>query len=201
MIPVSPAPEPENFDRTVRQPGLAAMAANPSPPSPPSFWRKATPDMMRAYHQICAYFCIYMEFINSPTIDHFIAKSRNREMIYEWSNYRLACSLANSRKRDFEDVLDPFDIPEGLFALDLITLKVVPGPHAESRREEVGRTIRRLGLDRADYASCLEDYYDAYWNKDISFKHLQRRAPFLAAEMIRQGKAPRPAATGEEQHP
>ena len=84
MIRVEPAPEPPEFDRKVRQPGLSAIAEMvgepqlsrrrgrrrtqiaerreeiPSQKFPP-FWRDAIDDMMFAYDQICAYMAIYIE--------------------------------------------------------------------------------------------------------------------------------------------
>ena len=62
MIPVSPAPEPENFDERVRQPGLAAIErlaakhgvernAIPAADFPPH-WRYALDDLMTSYERI-----------------------------------------------------------------------------------------------------------------------------------------------------
>lgn len=212
MIPVTPAAEPPTFDARVRQPGLSAIAelvgeastlkrsgpkrkpmtkqrADLRPEHFPAFWREMTGDLLSAYGRVCAYACLYIERITgSATVDHWAPKSRSWDRVYEWDNYRLACSLMNARKNDFGDVLDPFEIVDGLFALDLVTLKAVPGPAAGAQRAAVARTIRRLGLDGTDYAEALGDYYHDYREGHISLVRLEQRAPFLARELRRQGK-------------
>lgn len=214
MIPVLPAPEPDSFDERVRRPGLSAIAElvgepavirRPGPKRKavtatredlkpeqfPPFWRGATEDLLQAYGRICAYACLYIERITgSATVDHWAPKSRAWDRVYEWDNYRLACSIMNARKSDFGDVLDPFTIAEGYVALDLVTLKAVPGPavHASTQKQEVEDTIRRLGLDGTDYAEALAVYYDDYFAGELPIRRLQRRAPFLASELRRQGK-------------
>jgi uncharacterized membrane protein YgcG len=94
----------------------------------------------------------------------------------------------NSRKREFGDVLDPFEVEDGFFAIDLVSLKAVPGPRAGDRRAEIVATIERLGLDGADYASALEDYFHEFSEGHVTFDFLRRRAPFLARELERQGR-------------
>jgi hypothetical protein len=212
VIPVAPAPEPAGFDEQVRQPGLEAIAELVGEGRPagrrgrrrtkvaehrddlrsshfPPFWRKMTEQLLSAYGRICAYACLYIERVTgAATTDHWAPRSAAWDRVYEWDNYRLACSLMNSRKSRFGDVLDPFELIDGMFALDLVTLKVVPGPTAGPSRSSVESTIERLGLDRNDYSEALADYYHAYLDQEISLRHLERRAPFLAREMRRQGK-------------
>ena len=53
-----------------------------------------------------------------------VAKSMRWDQVYEWANYRLACSLMNARKDAIASVLDPFEIEDGWFALELVG---VPG--------------------------------------------------------------------------
>ena len=123
MIPVTPAPEPPAFDRKVRQPGLRAIAelagAQPDPPRTtgrpyppvaasrdeipagkfPPYWREMLDDLMESYHRICAHLCLYIpRGTGAPSVDHAVAKSQRWDQVYEWSNYRLACSLMNARK-------------------------------------------------------------------------------------------------------
>ena len=45
------------------------------------------------------------------SVEHFAPKKKHRDFAYEWDNHRLVCSVMNSRKRDFEDVLDPLLCP------------------------------------------------------------------------------------------
>lgn len=54
----------------------------------------------------------------------------------------------NARKRDFEDVLDPFEIEDGWFVLDLSMLQIKPAEHLDAAmRARVEATIERLGLN------------------------------------------------------
>lgn len=212
MIRVQPAPEPPDFDERVRQPGLRAiteLVGEPvtvprpgprrkvaaerredlKPEDFPPFWREMTGSLLTAYGRICAYACLYIDHVTgSATVDHWAPKSTSWERVYEWDNYRLSCSLMNTRKSTFGDVIDPFEVEEGLFALDLVRLKAVPGPSAGARENEVEATIKRLGLDGSDYAEALGYYYHDYIEGHISLQLLERRAPFLARELRRQGK-------------
>lgn len=213
MIRVVPADEPESFDEKVRQPGLRAIAQRvgegrnlkgwkgrtlekvaerreelKSEHFPP-YWREALPELLAAYHRICAYSCFYIERVTGgASVDHFAPVSQAWDRVYEWSNYRLACALMNGRKRDFGSVLDPFEVEEGFFALDLVNLKVVPGPRAGPKRKEIEKTIQILGLDGAEYRAALEDYWEAYFELGSSLRHIERRAPFFASELRRQGR-------------
>lgn len=212
MIRVDPAPEPDRFDADVRQPGLNAIALRVGEPPVlpkrkgppiqrvadrredlerkhfPAYWQEVIPELATSYRQICAYSCLYIRsFTGNPTVDHFAALSHRWDRIYEWNNYRLACSRVNGRKSDFSDVMDPFEVEEGFFALDLVALKVVPGPRAGFRIQEIRDTIQRLGLDGPEYKADLEDYWEEY-ESGLSLKILERRAPFYVSEMRRQKK-------------
>ncbi len=210
-IHVEPAPEPESFDSNVRKPGLRAIAemVGEQPERSagrrfevragtreqikaehfPPYWRECTEDLLRSYKHICAYSCVYIERVTGPaTVDRAIPKSVAWDHVYEWRNYRLATSLMNARKGEFADVLDPFAVEDGMFALDLVTYKAVVGPHAGERRNEVEATIQRLGLDGAEYRDLLRHLHQAYVEGDIKFRWLERRAPFLAREIRRQGE-------------
>lgn len=213
MIPIRLAPEPPAFDADVRQPGQSAIAEllgqgpSVSRPGPrrapvaarvedlspkllPDYWTRATPSLLQAYGRQCAYVCLYIEHVTgSATVDHWAPKSRSPRLAYEWSNYRLACSLVNARKHTFEDLIDPFDVVDGMFALEFgPRIRVVPGPTAGGRIAEIERTIAQLGLDGEDYSNALADYEDAYTAREITFVRLMRRAPFLGRELERQGR-------------
>ncbi len=213
MIPVQRQPEPPEFDRTVRQPGLSAISElvgeNPAirrkgrkgklvaarreelkPDHFPTLWRKCIPHLMKAYNQICAYTCMYIYNVTgSATVDHWIPKSQAWNRVYEWDNYRLACSKLNARKRRlFCNVLDPLEIKDGMFALDLVSLEAIPGPNAGNDMDKVIATIKRLGLDHSEYKGDLEEYYHLYRDEEISLAFLERHAPFLAVELRRQNK-------------
>jgi hypothetical protein len=212
VIPVQRQQEPPEFDATVRRPGLSAIAElvgegqmiarrgrKRRPVAErredlkfdvfPPIWRNCTEHLMNAYKNICAYSCLYIEKTTGlPTVDHWAPKSRAWDRVYEWDNYRLACANMNARKRDFRDVMDPFEIEDGMFALDLVSFEAIPGPNAGKRTNDVLDTIKRLGLDQSDYKEDLSNYYHAYLDGEIKLSFLERRAPFLASELRRQNK-------------
>lgn len=119
-----------------------------------------------------------------------VPKSCDWSLVYEWSNYRLACGLMNSNKGESRDVLDPFEVEPGWFALELVTFQVIPGPRAEGATlVRVRETIGRLRLDRWTRISRqMKQYWDEYFAGRIAWQYLSTRAPFLASEMRRQGK-------------
>ena len=209
MIPVSLAPEPANFDTKVRAPGLRAIAelvgdkssrrgrrfkkvaaireeipANKFPP----LWREALEDLLDSYNRTCAYLCLYIpRGTGAPSVDHMVAKSRDWDKVYEWSNYRLVCALMNSRKGVFSDVLDPFEVGDNWFALELVEFQVVLGPNVpDDMRGAVETTIRRLQLNDAQCCGAREEYAWNYQEGHISLDYLRRHAPFVASELHRQ---------------
>jgi 5-methylcytosine-specific restriction endonuclease McrA len=137
MILVKAAPEPLDFNEKVRKPGLDAIAELvgekpdrtrrgrkrekvadrrediPSKRFPP-FWRNILPEMLEAYESRCAYLALHIEHsTGNPTVDHFIPQSKDWRQVYEWRNYRLAAGLINSKKRELDISLDPFEIEPG----------------------------------------------------------------------------------------
>ena len=186
MIRVELQPEPPDFDVSVRQPGLEALAERRE--KLPTYWRRCLDDLHAAYRGICAYVCIYIDkATGARSVDHFIAKSADPQLTYEWSNYRLACSLVTSRKGVFDDVLDPFEIEDGWFVLEFSFLQVYPNPDLDPISQRRAQdTIDRLGLSSKECCDARAEYFDDYIAEDITFSYLERRCPFVAKEMKRQ---------------
>ncbi len=187
MIHVDAAPEPEDFDLRVRQPGRAALSAGKDPL--PDYWRRCLPELLARYGRVCAYCCIYIpRVVGGPSVEHLAPKSKHPDLAYEWRNYRLVCALMNSRKRDFEDVLDPFDVETGWFELLPPTWQVTPrrGLDADTRQAVV-ETIERLELNDAECREQREEDYLAYAEAAITFTWLAKVNPFVAREVDRQG--------------
>lgn len=210
MIPVTAAREPAAFDATVRQKGLAAIdelvgraprVARPGPRRAkvadveadipgkhfPPFWRDALDDMLVAYERRCAFLAIYLEYgTGNPSVDHMVPKSRAWDRVYEWANYRLCAASVNSRKSDLQSIIDPFEIGDGWFRLELVAFQVIRGPHVAPAGE--GRLDATLELLNADeFRRARQEYVEQYEQRHISFAYLQHRAPFVAAELRRQG--------------
>ncbi|MCY1033924.1 hypothetical protein OV207_20895 [Corallococcus sp. BB11-1] len=225
MIPVVERPEPRppdfDFDQRVRQPGLSALAELTGNPATLTrsgrriqpratriedltpavlrdydYWTRALDALHEAYDGICAYSCFYIEPICGPTVDHFVALAApGFDKAYDWNNYRLACSLMNTLKNKYADVLDPFLIRDGWFTLNLATFKVEPAPGLdEPLRSRVQATISRLQLDSRDISKTHENWFNEFFRpksgQPIPFSYLERRAPFLARELRRQGRVP-----------
>ena len=146
---------------------------------------------MRAYSYICAYCCERIRAAASPSVDHLIPKSRAWDKAYEWDNYRLAALKLNGFKGDDPDVIDPFDVQPGWFALDLDFGQIKPGPVAEADpalKARVKKTIERLKLDSPEMDDDrMKDAQD-YRSKQLGWVLVQRDKPFLAAELRRQGR-------------
>jgi 5-methylcytosine-specific restriction endonuclease McrA len=213
VIRVQLAPEPPDFDARVRQPGLRAIAELVGEPPAkkrrgrprvpvaarredlkgedfPPYWTEALDDLSEAYHRICAYICHYIEPVTGArSVDHMVPKSVAWDRVYEWDNYRLACALMNARKSEAMTVLDPFEVEDGWFELELVAFQVGPRrglpPEIEARIDD---TIRRLGLNDRECRAARGEYVEAYLCGDIRLEHLERRAPFIARELRRQGR-------------
>jgi 5-methylcytosine-specific restriction endonuclease McrA len=217
MIPVTPAPEPGDFDDKVRQPGLSALAecvgkpptiTRPGPKRKqlvhkkkpvtriedippnklPPKWRDALGDMLEAYDRVCAYACIYIDEVTGVgTIDHWIPKSKDRRQAYEWSNFRLACSMMNSRKGIHTNLADPFTIGPDWFEIDFISFDIVPGSKlAPALVTKVENTIEEFGLNEYECRTHRERHAEMYYKGEIEFSALKRFTPFLARELRRQ---------------
>lgn len=218
MIPVSMAKVPPEFDAKVRQPGLRAIAEmlgkQPAPPRTsgrkharlanvtqeedipadkfPAYWRHALPEMLVAYERRCAYLAMYIHHATgSPTVDHVLPKSYAWNQVYEWANYRLCAAIINSKKGALLTLVDPFAVGPSWFALNVNTLHIVEGsaaPVAEQPRIEATLPVLNHRLcvqEREEYVRCYQIGPGA---GGIDLAHLERRAPFIASELRRQGQ-------------
>ncbi len=228
MIHVVPAEEPDDFDATVRIPGLRAIAEMvgraPVVPRPaghpykqrsrtivqpngdriqqpivseqdlpagefPNLWTHALDRLMVAYDHVCAYSCFRIHPVTGArSVDHMAPKSRTWNRVYEWSNYRLCCSLMNARKNDFGDVLDPFQVEDGWFVLEMVGYQVLAAPNLPAETERrVLATSERLGLNGYDFRRSRERDVSNYESGRVAFDVLMDESPFVARELARQG--------------
>ncbi len=187
MIRVDPQPEPPGFDDRVRQPGLRALAEDRNPL--PAHWRECLNDLHTTYGGVCAYVSIYInKATGGRSVDHFVAKSSDPALAYEWANFRLACSLVNSRKGAFDDALDPFEVENDWFVLEFSFLQVYPNPELPAGlRQQIQDTIDRLRLDGQECRDARAEFFNDYIKGHIDFEYLERMCPFVALEVQRQG--------------
>lgn len=211
------APEPPDFDARVRQPGknvFAELTGAPAPTRPgpkrkavgtrvedipaselrkKALWQEVIPDLRRAYRDICAYLAMRIHpATGAATVDHFVPLDDAPQLAYEWSNYRLCSAQVNTNKKNHRDVLDPFLVGQGWFALDIGTFEVVPGPDLSSDvLEEVEATIARLKLNEPTFVQARAEYHDRYLglvDAPLPLEWLEAECPFVANEMKRQGR-------------
>ncbi|HFF6179426.1 TPA: hypothetical protein ACGCG3_000594 [Stenotrophomonas maltophilia] len=197
MIPVGAQPEPADFDAKVRVRGARSMRTKGIDPDQPlpvdkklsPFWRDCLDDLYREYSQTCAYLAVYIErAVGGVTADHFVAKSKMPGQAYEWANFRLASSIVNARKCDFDDVLDPFVLLPEWFRLDLVTGQIYPNSDLDPADiERVADTIERVGLDNETNRKMRARHFQYYCEGDITEKFLRGYSPFVCYEAERQG--------------
>lgn len=130
-------------------------------------------------------------YIPTPpgTVDHFLPKSKRPDRAYEWDNFRLALHRINRYKSDRTDIIDPFLVRPGWFVLDVPSclIKAGNGLTAEEK-QRIDTTIEALKLNEDD--SLVQDRCDVmlmFAQGDVQLAFLQKRYPFLAAEVVRQG--------------
>lgn len=186
MIHVDKAPEPADFDSKVRQPGKKWLADNPDAKGSEAknYWSKCKGDMLTAYGRTCAYTCRRM-WARELSIDHFEPKSQNKGKIYEWDNYRLSAQSINQIKLDepSANLVDPFEIPDDAFELNLASGKIAPNGDvlhgAEYAKAE--HTIKRLRLNDE---GLLEFRSQLIASRNIDL--IRWASPFVAREIERQ---------------
>ena len=166
----------------------------------PFFWRECLPQLRTAYRDTCAYLGMRIHpATGAATIDHFLPNHRHQELAYEWSNFRLAAQQVNANKGEHEDVLDPFDVANGWFVLDIGTFEVRASTELdEIQRKQVEATIARLKLNEPTFRKAREDYHDRYHglgqpvgNRPVEALPLQwltEECPYVAHELQRQGR-------------
>jgi hypothetical protein len=190
LIRIAGQSEPAGFDKNVRQPGLAFIAANPAGTKLANYWKLARSDLHQAYAGVCAYTCFYVPGFGS--VDHFLPKTTHPAYAYEWSNYRLSSAEANSYKGESTEVLDPFIVADNWFVMDFPSCLMRPAPHLSSAvATQVEKTIEVLWLNTADrFVQERCEIVLFFVDGHCTIKYLQQRYPFIAKEITRQGGRP-----------
>ena len=193
MIPVEASPEPTSFQEKVRLPGGRFLAEVPNPTTSQwksrAYWQRMLPDMRKAYKGICSYSSLWIPHsTGNHSVDHFIPKSQEPYLAYEWNNYRYASARFNSRK-GLHPIADPFQLFPDSFVLNFKSFFILPNPILESfQKQQLLDTIEYLKLnDDDDLVNERQDWYLSYQDGHISFEHLSKKALFIAYELTRQG--------------
>lgn len=197
MIRVVAQPEPSDFDAAVRRPGRQFLKRVPHPAGKDWYghdcWRNCSKALRQAYHGICCYAAVRIMPSQSAdltgSVEHFIPKSVEPALAYEWSSFRLASRKANYDRGTLK-VLDPFLIQNDWFVLDdafgtLSANKQLPA----ELQAEIEESIRNLKLNE-DFWVQRRVAYLAQYNKmmleaqtdkdrQLAADFLQKNAPIV----------------------
>lgn len=123
MIRVVAPSEPATFDLMCRQPGNAWLATHTTG-RPRDFWAQFQPDLASGFANRCGYKAMWDD---DGTVDHYLSCNNHRNQSYQWANYRYASGSINSSKRNHDaDILDPFQVQNDWFEVDLLTMELCP---------------------------------------------------------------------------
>lgn len=191
MIPIQAQPEPPDFSKKVREPGQKFLRISPYPIgwNNREYWQRVLLDLYNVYNGICAYCAEWIPYTTGdPTVDHFIPKSVQPQLAYEWNNYRLASLKFNGRKGDYQDVLDPFMLESDWFVLKFPSLQIEPNiVLSDHQARTVTNTINRLKLNDELCIQSRWRWIRDYCLNEITLDYLRRNAPFITYELQRQG--------------
>ncbi len=184
------AAEKRRGRRRKAESGYARREDIPAKEFPP-LWRAVLPNLLELYERRSAYLAVYLEHGKcTPTVDHFVSISTDWTRAYDWSNYRLAAHALNTRK-GVKAVLDPFELDADTFALEWVNLQVVRGVAASTADAGAVSSTMDL-LNHPEFcklrATYVEDYELGPGNGGVDLAYLERRAPFVAGELRRQGR-------------
>jgi len=199
MINVRLPEPPPNYVSEVKDPGESFLKrtrnTNATDWNRHNYWRRIHTYLYDSSKGVCAYCASWTprrrddsQHFEHTTIDHYIAKSRDKKKAYDWDNFRLCRSRLNNRKADFDDVLDPCRVLNEWFWLEFPTFLIRPAPGLpEQTRKEVKATIDRLELNSdADYVNERIEVVRGYCTGAIPFQVVETRYPFIAYQMLSQ---------------
>ena len=115
-------------------------------------------------------------------------KANHPHLAYEWDNFRLASGRVNSSKGNLQTILDPFEVEDDWFLMDIPDCLLKPNPALpKDLRGQIAGTINSLRLNQDDnYVQERCNILMDYARGDVSHGFIQRRYPFIAKEITRQ---------------
>lgn len=194
MMPVSLPRPPTHYQARVRGSGLRFLGRTPNPTneqwSKHRYWQNIHSDLYGWHKGVCVYCASWTPHprqhgVDHTSIDHFVPKSVNPRLAYEWSNFRMVRAKLNNRKDNFQDVIDPCTLQVGWFQLNFTSFFLEPdGGLPPAVRRRVVATIQRLLLnDDLDYVNERARVVYRYAAGNMTFADVQRLYPFIASEM------------------
>jgi hypothetical protein len=183
--------EPEHFNEKVRVPGQRFLNNNPCPNSKQfqrhNYWTHIKDDLYQLYENICAYTGEWFPD-TAASVDHFIPKSIEPQLAYEWDNYRLTTENMNNVKGNSTGLIDPLEVEIGWFVLGFPDCYIKPSitvPDGIGKR--VHDTIEILRLNASERTNKRYSIIQDYIRNNITFDFLRKRYPYIAYEIERQG--------------
>ena len=180
MVRIKQQPELPIFDTKVRKPGNEFLKNNPNTKSSeyPPYWLEIQEEFAEIYDYICAYLGLYD---HSGEIDHFIPKSEDKTLVYEWSNYRYCSNKVNKVKSFKSITTDPFTINNGDILLDVSIGEVYANTTLDKDRQEtINNEISLLGLNKHRFCNTRLSYLNDYEKGHAQLASIERTAPFIA---------------------
>lgn len=203
MIRVTKQPEPSCFQTEVAQKGEKWLAEQkwfdasrrgqcqtvPEKTKFPTHWTAVGHELYDAYHGICAYLGIFFEYsTGASSVDHFLPKTKYPGLAYRWENYRLSCLGENRRKGQKTDILDPFEVDNDWFDVNLATGQILPNQAlSQALQAKINETIEELGLDDIDCRDMRKKRIARFFKKDITEDYFREQSPFLWQVLRNQG--------------
>jgi uncharacterized protein (TIGR02646 family) len=144
-------PEPEELKKNAKlwtDEYVSRFEAGATLPQP---WKRdyIVENLGKETHGKCAYCEGVIGDVSYPHVEHMIPKSRRPELVVDWNNLTIGCTVCNTNKRDYYEpdapLLQPYaDDPTDhlLFLGPLICFS--PGS------DKGNRTIQRLKLSRSE---------------------------------------------------
>lgn len=207
MIPVPKLTEdnqPGLFDANCRTPGNAWLEAHPEndPHEKSEWWSQFKPDLAKHFSYRCGWLGTSIEM--EGIVEHYLScgnrkdgskkstPSPHRHLAFEWTNYRYASGVVNSRKGNHDDaILDPCDVKEGWFEVtlhgfQLVVTNAIPNEH----RSKAEFTLKTLDLRNGHHARMARwHWYERYWNGGTPLLDLLEKDAPLVAAAVRKAQA------------
>ena len=140
-------------------------------------------------HSKCVYCEVRLDWPVGVHIEHYVAKTVEPELAFEWSNLLPACAGCNAAKgnqdHDGSLIKPDNEDPEQLLRYDLVTGRIEPKPDQppdNSRR--VSETVRLCGLHRGDLIERRLHAYKSYLAILHAILELRRRGSPEIAERL-----------------
>lgn len=177
MIHFDSVPEPPDFDREVRQKGEDWLSKNPDKKRPRDLWSPFRKHLADGFQNLCGYSAMFEPI---GTVDHYISCHQDRTKAYDWANYRFASAWINSSKRADDQILDPFEVGDEWFEVELLTFSLVPQiekiPSSEiAKVKQTQQKLNNEGIVRQ-----RREWYRTYADGEISLEGLEKKAPLVA---------------------